>query len=268
MGGRRTRARLGSAVIPVLLPVLVAIAAVRAVRNNSKASEPTSPVMRIVVLKFIVIVTTACLAMALDFSRLAGLAILAALVLFCLPILLVGPVLVRLAVPRLAYWTMRCCLPVYYAGNQHAGAMLYATLSATRMRAPSTACARLYERFRAKPVNGVLGQTILGHLAGAQGDRVTAQCLFESIDARPRPSRQSIVRITARDWLVMDAARRGDWVAADRYATRGGSTSRWSRAVGAMARAWRDKALRCAVAVTLRALRISQEHQERAMVAP
>lgn len=219
-----------------LLPALLGLAMARSGRNNSTAREPMSPGMRIVVFKFIVIFVTMCLWMTLDMSRLSRQASLAALVLFCLPRLLLSPLLIRLRMPRLTYWTMRCCLPVHYAGNQHAGAMLYATLSATRMRDPSTACARLYERFRAKPVNGVLGQTILGHLAGAQGDRVTAQCLFESIDARPRPSRQSIVRVTARDWLVMDAARRGDWFAADRYATRGGGTSRWSRAVGAMAR--------------------------------
>src|SRR5262249_32616993 len=112
---------------------------------------------------------------------------------------------------------------------------LYATLSVTRMRDPSTACAWLEKRFQDKPVKGVLGQTILGHLAAAQGDRVTARCLFESIDARPHPSRRSIARITAQDWLVMAAARRGDWFAVVRYATRDGSTSRWSRAVGAIA---------------------------------
>src|SRR5262249_44496754 len=57
----------------------------------------------------------------------------------------------------------------------------------------------------------------------------------ESIDARPCPSRRPIARVTAQDWLVMDAARRGDWFAVVRYATRDGKTSRWSRAVGAIA---------------------------------
>lgn len=222
--------------IQIILPALVAIVAVRAVRNNYGAREPISPAMWIVVLKFIVMVTTVCIGMAFDFSRLARLAMLAAFVLFCLPTLLVSPLLVRLRMPRLAYWTMRCCMPLHYAGNQHAGAMLYASLSATRMRDPSTACTWLDGRFRSKPVKGAIGQAILGHLAGAQGDRVTAKCLFESIDFRPRSSRQSLVRVTARDWLVMDAARRGDWFAVVRYATRGGSTSRWSRAVSGMAR--------------------------------
>jgi hypothetical protein len=186
--------------------------------------------------KFFVIVAIVCFMAALDFSSPTRLGVFAALVLFCLPTLLVSPLLVRARMPRLAYWTMRCCTPLHYAGNQHVGAMLYATLSATRMRDPSAACAWLDARFRAKPVKGVFGQTILGHLAAAQADRVTAQCLFESIDVRPSPPRQAIVRVTARDWLVMDAARRGDWSAAVRYASRGESTSRWSRAVGGMAR--------------------------------
>jgi hypothetical protein len=216
------------------LPALVAIAAARAVRNGQP--QPTSPGTWILLWKFVVIVMTIFLAMAFDIhNRLAGLAVQTALLLYCLPTLLLGPLLVRLGMPRLTYWTMRCCTPMHYAGNQHVGAMLYATLTATRMRDPSTACAWLEKRFQAKPVTGVLGQTILGHLAAAQGDRVTAQCLFESIDARPIPSRRSIARVTAQDWLVMDAARRGDWFAAVRYATRSGSTSRWSRAVGAMA---------------------------------
>jgi hypothetical protein len=220
--------------IHIILP-LVAIAA-RGLRNNSGPREATSPATWILFLKFIVVVATICFGMAFDFSRPARLAMLTALALFCLPTLLLTPLLVRLRMPRLAYWMMRCCMPLHYAGNQHVGAMLYATLSATRMRDPSTACAWLDARFRIQPVKGVLGQTILGHLAAAQGDRVTAQCLFESIDVRPRPSRLSIVRVTARDWLVMDAARRGDWSGAVRFATRDGSTSRWSRAVGGMAR--------------------------------
>jgi hypothetical protein len=221
-------------VIEILVIALVAIAAARPARNNSGTHPPILSAMRVALLEFIfivsVIVTTTCIMMAFDFTRPARPAILAALVLFCLPTLLFSPLLVRLRMPRLAYWTMRCCMA------QHGEAMLCATLSATRMRDPSAACAWLEERFRAKPINDVLGQTILGHLAAAQGDRVTAQCLFESIDVRPTPSRRSIVRVTARDWLVMDAARRGGWFAAVRYATRGGSTSRWSRAVGGMAR--------------------------------
>jgi hypothetical protein len=223
-------------VIQIILPALVAIAVARAVRNKSGTRQPISPAMWVVIFKLIVVATTVCIAMALDLNRPALLAILAVLAMFCLPTLLVSPLLVRLRRPRVAYWSMRCCMSVHYAGNQHVGAMLYATLSATRMRDPSAACEWLKERFRAKPVNGVLGQTILGHLAAAQGDRVTAHCLFESIDVRPCPARQSLVRVTARDWLVMDAARGGDWFAAVRYAARGGSTSRWSRAVGGMAR--------------------------------
>lgn len=42
-----------------------------------------------------------------------------------------------------------------------------------------------------------------------------------------------MARVTARDWLVMDAARRGDWLATIGYAERGGN-SRWSRAVAAI----------------------------------
>jgi hypothetical protein len=158
------------------------------------------------------------------------------LVPFWLPTFCVGPLVVWLGMPRLAYWTLRCCTPILHASNQHAGAMLYATLSATRMRDPATACQRLYQRLLDKPVDGVIGQTILGHLAAMQGDRVTAQCVFESIDARPSRPQLSIVRVTARDWLVMDAARRGDWFATVRHASRGVDTSRWSRAVGGMAR--------------------------------
>jgi len=126
-------------------------------------------------------------------------------------------------------------MSMHYAGNQHLGAMLYATLTATRQRNPAAACAWLYGRFREKPIAGVMGQLLLGHLAAAQGDRVTAQCLFESIDARPRVSRNTIVRVTTRDWLIMDAARQGDWPAAVRFSERDGG-SRWSRAVGGMAR--------------------------------
>ena len=219
--------------IQFLLPALLAVAA-RAGQNNSSLRQDISPAMRIVVLKFVVTLFVLAMA-AVASSSLVFSTAMAVLVTYCLPTLLAGPLLVWLGMPRLAYWAMRCCMPLHYAGNQHAGAMLYATLSATRMRDSTVACARLDDRFRRKPVNGALGQTILGHLAAAQGDRVTARCLFESLDARPSRPRQSIVRVTARDWLVMDAARRGDWFAVVHYAQRRGGT-RWSRAVAGMAR--------------------------------
>lgn len=226
--------------IQVLLPALVAIAASRAARNNSGTQEWSSPAKRIVVWKLFAcmswLVGLLWLSATFDVNRWARQVMVWMPVPYLFPTFLMGPLVVWLGMPRLAYWTMRCCTPLHYAGRQYVGAMLYATLSATRMREPATACARLYERFRGKPVDGVIGQTILGHLAAAQGDRVTAQCVFESIDARPSPPRRSIVRVTARDWLVMDAARRGDWFATVHYATRGGGTSRWSRAVGGMAR--------------------------------
>jgi hypothetical protein len=173
--------------------------------------------------------------MAADRGRFIGLTVMALSVLFCLPTLLVAPLLVRLGMPRVTYWVMRCCMPLHYAGNQHAGAMLYASLSATRMRDPAAGCAWLDRCLREKPVNGVIGQAILGHLAALQGDRVTARCLFESIDTRPSRPRRSIVRVTARDWLVMDAARRGDWAAVVRYAEHRRGLFRWSRAVAGMA---------------------------------
>ena len=220
--------------IQILLPIL-AIAAARASRNGSVWGRPieSSPVVRLLFWKFVIIVIALVVAAQCGTPVFRG--ILIGLVAFCLPTFLLGPVIVWLGRPRIAYYTMRGCLPLHYAGNQYAGAMLYATLSVTRMRDPTAACAWLDERLREKAVAGVLGQTILGHLAAAKGDRVTAQCLFESIDARLTRPRRSIVRVTARDWLVMDAARRGDWFAAVRYTKRGGSTSRWSRAVAGMA---------------------------------
>ncbi len=215
--------------------ILLAGAIIVAITRNSGARRQVSPAMGIVVLKFILAMLA--LAIMVDTGRLVSLAILAVLIAFCLPTLLVGPLLLRLRRPQLAYWTMRCCMPLRYAGNQHAGAVLYATLSGTRMRDPADACTWLAGCLRRKPVDGVIGQTILGTLAAMQGDRVTAQCLFDSIDARPSRPRRSIVRITARDWLVMDATRRGDWAAAMHFADRGRSVSRWSVAVAAMAQA-------------------------------
>lgn len=216
----------------ILIAAIVAIRASRAGANSSGTRQQISPAMSIVVLKFIVaMISLAMLVDAGSLVRVGGFAVLAA---FCLPTLLVGPVLIRLRMPPLAYWTMRCCMPLHYAGNLHAGAVLYGTLSATRLRDPATACHWLNQRFQQKPDTGVIGQTILGHLAAMQGDRVTAQCLFESIDARPTRPRRSIVRVTARDWLVMDAARRGDWAAAMHY-ERGRRVSRWSVAVVGMA---------------------------------
>lgn len=233
MGGGCSRSGLGATVIPVaLIGGLVALAASRAGRKNPGASQAISPTTGILVLKFIVILVG--FAVVAISNRLVGVAVEVVLVAFCLPTLLVGPLVIRLGMPRLAYWALRCCIPFHHANNQHAGAMLYATLAATRMRDPATACTWLDERLRKKPVNGVIGQSILGHLAAVRGDRVTAQCVFESIDARPRRPRRLLARVTARDWLVMDAARRGDWLATIRYAERGGN-SRWSRAVAGMA---------------------------------
>ena len=67
-----------------------------------------------------------------------------------------------------------------------------------------------------------------GLLAALRGDRHRARCLFLVADTSPRRFISTRVRAVARDWLVADAARIGNWPEAIRLGRRGEYSLRWS----------------------------------------
>jgi hypothetical protein len=74
-----------------------------------------------------------------------------------------------------------------------------------------------------------------GLLAALRGERQQARCLLLIADARTQRFTPRKARAIARDWLVADAARSGDWREVIRLGRRGRLSVRWSYAMARIA---------------------------------
>ena len=170
-------------------------------------------------------------------TGLVGLAVLApAFILLLAPGVVLKRTVVPLGLPRVAYWTARWCWPIEVINESSAGAALYGALALARR--PSSTRARmqaidwLEQRVNRAPVLRGAGVVAAGLLAALRGDRQRARCLLLVADTLHRKLVPRRVRATARDWLVVDAARIGDWRQVIRLGRRGYDNSlRWSYAV-------------------------------------
>src|SRR5262249_57802436 len=75
------------------------------------------------------------------------------------------------------------------------------------------------------------GVVAAGLLAALRGDRRQAGALLRIADTAPQKFIPVSVRTIARDWLVADAARTGDWREVVRLGRRGRGSLRWSSAL-------------------------------------
>ena len=153
-----------------------------------------------------------------------------ALVLLCVPTLLLQWIVVPLGLPQVAFWTVEIGWPLGLADEIGAGAVMYAALAHSR-RAPGTQSTDwLEQRLNHERAPRGIGVVAAGLLAGLRGDRRSARCLLLAADTMAPQFISREARTIARDWLVVDAARIGDWREVARLGKRSDHL-RWSYAV-------------------------------------
>jgi hypothetical protein len=169
-------------------------------------------------------------------ATLVGQALLApAIVLLIAPSLVLRWIVVPLGLPRVAYWIARCCWPIALVKEPEAGAAFYGTLALARRPSSAQSIGWLDEKANRAQVLRGAGVVAGGLLAALRGEGQRARCLFLIADTMPRKAIPRCARAIARDWLVVDAARIGNWREVVRLGRRGKDSLRWSYAVARIA---------------------------------
>jgi len=202
--------------------------------QTSNRNIVVSPAIVIWFVKFGVFVLAPGVARDLDKPVLAHVLEITA-VPFLLPTLFLQWLLVPLGLVRCAYWWSRCSWPSGFGKEFRVAAVYYGALALARtetiaLRAEKIAWLR--RRLPDKSPPSVGQETVIALLAALAGERDTAQAIMQSIDTTLGPRR---LRCMARDWLVMDAVRRGEWQEAIWRGRRARDSFRWSYAVARMA---------------------------------
>jgi hypothetical protein len=158
-----------------------------------------------------------------------------AFILLFAPSFVLKRIVVPLGWPRFAYWAARCCGPVNSIRDSGAGAAFYGAL--VLMRKPRSTQAIDWLTQRANHARAVRGTGVVtaGLLAALRGDRHRARCLFLIADTLRPKLIPANVQVVARDWLVADAARIGDWREVIRLGRRGRSSLRRSYSLARIA---------------------------------
>jgi hypothetical protein len=158
-----------------------------------------------------------------------------AFILLFTPSFVLRQVVVPLGLPRVAYWTARWLGPIKVMKESSAGAAVYGALALARR--PSSLKTLDWLELKVNLARSVRGAGVVaaGLLAALRGDRDRARGLFLIADAMQRKHIPRCVRVVARDWLVADAARIGNWTEVARLGRRGKGSLRWSYALARMA---------------------------------
>jgi hypothetical protein len=160
-----------------------------------------------------------------------GILLAPAFILLFTPSFVLKLTVVPLGLPRVAYWMARWCRPLELVKETAAGAVLYGALALARKPSSTQTIGWLEQRAnRAQPLRGA-GVVAAGLLAALRGDGNRARCLFLIADTLARKFIPRSARVIARDWLVADAARIGNWREVIRLGRRGRHSLRWSYTV-------------------------------------
>jgi hypothetical protein len=151
-----------------------------------------------------------------------------AFILLLAPNFVLKQIVVRLGWPRFAYWVARTCGPAQSMHEAGVGAAFYGALALMRQPRSTQAIDWLAARANKTPAARGAGVVTAGLLAALRGDRHRARCLFVVADALTPKLIAASVKVVARDWLVADAARVGDWHEVIRLGRRGRASLRWS----------------------------------------
>ena len=161
------------------------------------------------------------------------------LVVVSLPALVLRVVLVPLGLPRAAYWFAFLSPPRAHSVEIRGGAVLMGALALGRSSQPSPATAAWLEEKLGHQSNvRSLSIAAAGLLAAARGNEGGARAILRAVEGVTLPSWAPLAISEARTWLVLDAARRGDWgdVAAIGADGTAAPTFRWPYLMGILAR--------------------------------
>ena len=170
------------------------------------------------------------------------------LVLIWAPTTILRWIVVPLRMPRLAYWTVMICWPLGIVKELRAGGVIFGALALPRKGAADKDIRWLEQRLRnAEPMQGA-AVVAAGLLAALRKDDDLARRLFAVADRMDKRLISRSVRAIARDWLVVDAARVGNWQKVIRLGRHGSGWLRWSYSMARIA-----ERLRPHIAALLRA---------------
>jgi hypothetical protein len=186
-------------------------------------------------LLFLAVTPIAVLSSAIDGGFIGGTLFAVAVILLFAPSLVLLSILVPLGWPRAAYRIARWCRTLEVVQEREAGASLYGALALARRPAvdKETIDWLALKLERAPTLRGS-GLVATGLLAALRGERARARAMLNMVHVAERPFISLRARIVARDWLLADAARVGDWREVARLG-RSWPDVRWSHAVGRMA---------------------------------
>jgi hypothetical protein len=144
-------------------------------------------------------------------------------------------IVVPLRLPRVAYWIGRVCLPLGFADEPVGGGVVYGALALRRKGTSGQTVDWLRKKIDHTPPLRGMGVVTAGLLAAVRGDDHRARCLFLVADTLPSKLLSRKARAMARDWLVVDAARAGNWREVIRLGRRRTPSLRWSYAIARIA---------------------------------
>jgi hypothetical protein len=186
-------------------------------------------------LLFLVVTPIAVISSALDGGFIGATLFALAVILLFAPSLVLQSIIVPLGWPRAAYRIARWCRTLEVVQERDAGAAFYGALALARHPEPAKDIVDwLALKMERAPMLRGAGVVATGLLAALRGERIRARSLLRIAHAAERPFISHRARVVARDWLVADAARGGDWREVA-HLGRGWPSLRWSYAVGRMA---------------------------------
>jgi hypothetical protein len=197
----------GIGAIIVIIFVLLSL-----LRRN--ANGPPRQASRLTAMVFWKVVAFALMLGTAAATAPVGFAVLVApMVIVVAPGLVIEYLVVPLGLPRVSYWAARCLWTMEVAREAEAGAAMYGALAlALARKAPAKEMIDWLE-FKVKNAHPLRGAavTTLGLLAAMRGDRRRARALLLVVDPSERTFVSTRGRAVARDWLVANAARIGNW---------------------------------------------------------
>ena len=137
-------------------------------------------------------------------------------------------IVVPLQMSRTAYWMVRICFPLALIKEIPAGAVAYGALALARKNPSDERISWLERKLRdAETIQGA-GVVAAGLLTALRNDIDRARGLLATADRMHPRLIPRTMRAIARNWLVVDAARVGNWHRVIRLGRHGVTRLRWS----------------------------------------